>query len=1068
MKAWRFTVLIAILVAWLALPGSTSPVSAASPTVPAAPLNVHASLAGTAGSATVTWLPPNNGGMPITAYMIRAYPGSSTTAVAIVYAFPSATSATVEGLVPGSTYTFTVAAFNALGWGPESARSSALPVPAVPRAPTNVQAMKGTLPLTATVSWTRPVGASVILGYRIEVYQGPGSTWVKEVTAPGTATSATVTGLTAGGVYTFTVSARNAAGWGVESAPSAPLAFLPPTPGAPWAPTSVQAVAGPTAGSATVIWAAPYNGGSPIIRYLIRAYIGSSSTVVKTAYAGASATSLTVIGLSGGRPYTFTVTAQNAVDWGVESDPSGVLTLPSPFPTVPWPPTNVQATAGPTVASATVTWTTPYNGGSTITGYEINAYLGSNPTPVASAYYDAPFTHGNAFTITGLTAGGSYTFTVAAENAVGLGPESAPSVAIGLLTVPGAPANVSAVAGSAAGSATISWTAPSNGGSPILGYRIQAYLGSGTTSVATAYPGPSATSFTMTGLSSGVAYTFTVAATNAVGWGSESARSVSISLYTVPGAPTSVQAVTDTTSVAVSWYAPSSNGGSPITGYVITAATGNPAETVTASVPGWALSTTLTQLIPGKIYVITVKAVNSIGSGPTSLATSPVTLPTVPGAPLNLSTSPNGSTLQVTWLAPSFNGGKPVTGYTATFSDGVHTPTSQQVTGTSATFTGLPTGTTYTVAVTASNVVGAGPAATTPATLPSLPPSLAVPTGTAAHHGDQVSFAVTATSPQPADHLVLTATGLPAGVTFTDLGNGTGKVSGNAEVAAGIYPVTFAVSNGHNAPVLEKTTIAVTRETAAVDPALTNPVNVAIAKTTGVSGTVILRANLHELYDADGMADIGEAAPVTYTLTPLGGGQTYTYTANLNGGGIGAELKTNAVFGHLPTNVYAVTVSVGGNFYQGSAVTLLTVYNPAVHASVTGKGAVTAGGVPWTFQFHAAYGKGGKLSGTATFTEQPHLHIDTTLPLDTSLTLHTLKGKVSGQVVVKNHRAYFQGLATINGVAGYRFVVTVVDNDYRAAPDLIGLQVIDPQHASVPALSFAPSVLSSGHAAFKR
>jgi hypothetical protein len=1166
MKAWRFTALIVVLVAWLAIPGSTSTINAAAATVPAAPLNVHASLGSAAGSATVTWMTPYNGGSPITAYEIQAYQGTSTAAAATAFAFPPATGATVDGLVPSATYTFTVTAYNALGWGPESQDSSALTLPAIPRSPANVKAVMGATPLTAVVSWTRPVGASVILGYRIEVYQGSGSTLVKEVNSLPIVSSVTVTGLSAGTVYTFTVTARSGAGWGVESAPSAPLAFPPPTPATPWAPANVQAIDGPIDGSATVTWAAPYNGGSAITRYLVRVYVGTSSTPVKSAYAIAGATGLMVTGLSGGQPYVFTVTAQNEVGWGVESDSSAVFTLPSAFPAVPWAPTNVQATAGTSAGAATVTWTAPFNGGSAISGYLIKVYLGSATTPVRSVYYDSPFAQGMSYAVTGLTAGGSYTFTVTAENAVGYGPESAPSAAIALLTVPaaptgvqavmgttpgsvvvswtvpdnggkpiygyiiraflgsgttpvatgyayppstsftfsgldgagpytftvsagnvygwsaqsapstsmwlytvpGVPANVSATTGNAAGTATISWTAPVSGGRSILGYRISAYLGSGTTPVATAYPGANPTSYTMTGLTAGVSYTFSVTAVNALGWGAESARSASISIFTAPGAPTSVQAVVDTTSVTVSWYAPASNGGSSITGYVVTASTGNADETFTASTPGWALSTALTQLIAGKTYTVTVKAVNAIGTGPASLPASPVTLPTVPAAPANLSVAPSGSTLQVTWLAPAFNGGKPVIGYTVTVSDGIHSPTSQQVTSTSASFTGLPTGTTYTVTVTASNAVGTGVAASMNASLPYLPPTLAVPGGTTVHHGDRVTFAVTATSPQPSDRLVLTAVGLPTGVSFTDLGNGTGQITGNAEVTAGTYPVTFSVSNGHNAPVLETAMITVTRETAAVVPVSANPANVAIGKTTGVSGMVRLRANLHEPYDADGMADIKEAAPVTYTLTPLGGGQTYTYTANLNGGGIGAELNTVAVFDHLPPNVYRVTISVGGNFYQGSADTLLTVYNTAVHASVTGKGAVTVGNVPWTFQFNAAYGKSGKLAGTVTFSEQPHLRVDATIPLSTAPELQTLTGKISGQVLVKNHRAYFQGTAIVNGVAGYRFVVTVVDNAYRSARDLIGLQIIDPQRSFVPALSFSPSALSSGHASFKK
>ena len=76
-------------------------------------------------------------------------------------------------------------------------------------------------------------------------------------------------------------------------------------------------------------------------------------------------------------------------------------------------------------------------------------------------------------------------------------------------TVPGAPTGVTAAAGD--GQATISWTAPAdNGGSPIAGYA--ASDGSGDTCIAT-----TTTSCTVTGLTDGQTYTFTVTATNADG-----------------------------------------------------------------------------------------------------------------------------------------------------------------------------------------------------------------------------------------------------------------------------------------------------------------------------------------------------------------------------------------------------------------------------------------------------------------------------------------------------------------------------------------------------------------------
>jgi murein DD-endopeptidase MepM/ murein hydrolase activator NlpD len=74
-----------------------------------------------------------------------------------------------------------------------------------------------------------------------------------------------------------------------------------------------------------------------------------------------------------------------------------------------------------------------------------------------------------------------------------------------------APTNVRAGAGN--GSATVTWIAPNfNGGTPIAAYNVTASPGGITTSV----PGTS-TSATVVGLTNGTAYTFSVAAVNAVG-----------------------------------------------------------------------------------------------------------------------------------------------------------------------------------------------------------------------------------------------------------------------------------------------------------------------------------------------------------------------------------------------------------------------------------------------------------------------------------------------------------------------------------------------------------------------
>ena len=191
--------------------------------------------------------------------------------------------------------------------------------------------------------------------------------------------------------------------------------------------------------------------------------------------------------------------AGQIVGTSIDSSGNGHAVLWTVTPAVvPDAPRYVTATGGN--AQATVSFTTPAsNGGSPITGYTVSG--GGTDTNAGSLL--------TIHTITGLTNGNAYTFTVVATNAVGPSLPSLPSNTVTPATVPGAPTGVTATGGNT--QATVNFTAPaSNGGSPITGYTV---YGGGVDNNAKSL----ATTHTIIGLTNETAYTFTVIATNAVG-----------------------------------------------------------------------------------------------------------------------------------------------------------------------------------------------------------------------------------------------------------------------------------------------------------------------------------------------------------------------------------------------------------------------------------------------------------------------------------------------------------------------------------------------------------------------
>ena len=569
---------------------SNSVTPSAPSTVPGAPTSVSA----TAGNAqaTVSWTAPaSNGGASIESYTVTSSPGNRTATTTD----GSTTSATVTGLENGTAYTFTVVATNTNGNSSASSASASVTPSTVPGAPTSVSATAGNA--QATVSWTAPAsnGGASIESYTVT--SSPGNRTA--TTNNGSTTSATVTGLNNGTAYTFTVVATNANG--NSSASSASASVTPST--VPGAPTSVSATAGNA--QATVSWTAPAsNGGASIESYTVTSSPGNRTATTNNG----STTSATVTGLNNGTAYTFTVVATNANGNSSASSASASVT-PS---TVPGAPTSVSATAGN--AQATVSWTAPAsNGGASIESYTVTSSPGNRTATTNNGSTTSA-------TVTGLNNGTAYTFTVVATNTNGNSSASSasasvtPSAPSGLITVPGAPRLVTVINGNL--SAIVSWSAPiSNGGASIESYTVASNTG-GFSEIT---QDGSTTTVTITGLTRGTSYTFTVTATNSAGTSSPSQASQAIVAAITPNAPTNVTAVAWDRFATVSWSAPTDLGGMPLRHYIIHASSGDLQLT--------SRNTTIefTGLTNGTAYTFTVTAVTNAGQGTTSSSSNSVT-----------------------------------------------------------------------------------------------------------------------------------------------------------------------------------------------------------------------------------------------------------------------------------------------------------------------------------------------------------------------------------------------------------------------------------------------------------
>ena len=286
------------------------------------------------------------------------------------------------------------------------------------------------------------------------------------------------------------------------------------------------------------------------------------------------------------------------------------VTPESVQPTLPLEPENLQAVGGN--GQVDLSWTSPSSdGGSPITNYII--YRG---TTSGSETFLVRLGSVLSYTDLGLANGITYYYTVAAINGVGHGPNSTEANATPA-TTPSEPLNLAAIAGD--GQVTLTWTAPiSDGGLPIMNYTL--YRGTASGGETLLMTLGNLLTYSDTGLANGQTYYYRVSASNSVGEGPKSTE-VNATPATIPSEPLNIVATTGGGQVTISWAAPASDGGSPITNYTVYRGTTSDGEMLLATL-GNVLAYTDMSVTNGQTYYYKVTASNRVGEGPFSTEVS--------------------------------------------------------------------------------------------------------------------------------------------------------------------------------------------------------------------------------------------------------------------------------------------------------------------------------------------------------------------------------------------------------------------------------------------------------------
>ena len=560
------------------------------PTTPGAPTNLSAT--GGANQIALSWTAPaSNGGLSITGYQYQQDGGNWQGA-------GTGTTYTVTGLGDGASHTYKVRAVNALGGGTASGSATASTLNAGLSAPTpSVDRIRQN---SARVSWTAVAHAT---SYDLRYKKQVDATWTTKTGLTGSARG--LNNLDSGTGYE--VQLRSMASGYKTGAWSASTDFTTEYPPLS-APTPT--VGSITANGASVSWTAVTNATSYDLRFRKQGYSWTTRQGVTSPYS--------LSGLNANVDYEVQLRSM-ATDYanGTWSASTDFTTLKHAALSAPTP-----SVGSITASGASVSWSAVANA----TSYDLRFKKQADSTWTTRTGVTS------SYSLSGLDAGTAY--EVQLRSMAGGYEDGAWSSSADFTTLPnapGPPTNLTASGGDR--QVTLSWSAPASGGAATrYEYRVRDHsllspwsdfvsVGNALTVTVTQWPGvaPGKAAYNFANSSE---YRFRVRACNTGGCSADapggSPNYVSGFTWTVPSAPTNLLVQGVPYYLALSWGAPASNGGSPITGYEVQQdggdwiPTGRAETGYTAAAEG------------GRSYSFRVRAVNAIGSGPATAAQSAV------------------------------------------------------------------------------------------------------------------------------------------------------------------------------------------------------------------------------------------------------------------------------------------------------------------------------------------------------------------------------------------------------------------------------------------------------------